>query len=1065
MTSIKQVRITNSSYNAFAEFHLIFFFLFFNIIFHTSFCLPQLQLSPWATVELYGPWNSKRNALDAYIPQLRRYDVPRQGALEYKDVTTTWKGTSIAQAEEILYWEHAFKTVVEQYIARVLTSSFKDSCPEADAEEVPAKKRERRARDFTTFIKDIGSAVFSIDTQYLVESMINHFKRHAPVQYQWLAGPKHPHDSVCNLLTTYDCFIGGSPPSCKFTVQLFPQYRYPNNVRVKSYVAWTPPLPVFLNLQNCVEDSEEFFLCPRFTEVELSKQYEDFELDTQHHVESDGFEFLWDRSLQAYRVVASASVRYPPHQFMSVHGGQRICTIDATTVAVKRFPDGVRFERVMRCRINLMLLPQVWPQCVEPQEYYSATLPRVRPHRPECTLRSAPTLKTYASTVLRALSQNSVRVQGTARAYYDYDYDSDEPDVSPLPDEYRPSHSPPEPQLHYQPPQIHLLSDFEQSAQEMHDDVFSTYRKANESRHAMERKLYNVTQPEMVMMPRPMTVRMMTDVGESPQQQSAAYMGVAEAGLQNEAGGEAHRRRRDSAVVLDSQKPAEKDKWGEIASEQFNSFLEQTVFTDEMPEEKLKLWRKTTPRRGKGRWTNSSSSLQSTPESKKGHTSRSKDKQVLQRNEDKSSIGSLQLPGPRKRTGAATPHNGEDIVVGKDPRQTPLATQLNRLSSVEKSLEHSSSMPRAKGSAKSKRPELPSDWRAHQIRRDDLSDSMNYATPAVPLNPRESKKPKERKHWRANNRSINGDNTNSSIDVSSEVETSSDQSPLKTPQHYQTDHRIRKPHSGRSPFNRSIPPSFPNHRSSHNRSPVQDRSRVGQHNVRANFCTVDTHYRFHQPSVYKLFPGPSSSKMPVERKGCGHRRRCSCADNVRNAFDQFPGSLDAEELALIQAHIYRLEVECGIRPPGLSPAQQQRIYANIDPQLLDQDRAMAIAREGRDTPPPQGPAQAPHDPSTEPKAKPLTKEEMKQLAWSTATEMEVDKLQTNILVNYARQLSLLDPAVRPNQQTTGNTTTATDQDDMDSDRRSLEDAFMEEPDASTDDDSAQDSDAKMEVDE
>lgn len=86
--------------------------------------------------------------LDAYVPKLRRYltrhptngesaspdhavagGSAAPGPVNHKDVVTTWKGLSLAQAEEIICWEATFQAVIEDYVARVLEASFVDSCP------------------------------------------------------------------------------------------------------------------------------------------------------------------------------------------------------------------------------------------------------------------------------------------------------------------------------------------------------------------------------------------------------------------------------------------------------------------------------------------------------------------------------------------------------------------------------------------------------------------------------------------------------------------------------------------------------------------------------------------------------------------------------------------------------------------------------------------------------------------------------------------------------------------------------------------------------------------------
>ena len=389
------------------------------------------------------------------------------------------------------------------------------------------------------FVKDVGSVAFQIDTLRLVECMLDYFKRHAPAELQWLADARDPHESICNFLATTDGFLTSRIPACRFNVQLSAHYSYPSSLSIKGTLAWCPPVPAFLNLQSHVIEGTELLLSPVFHEIRLSDKFKVFDIEIQHHVGSDDLNLVWDRALQSYRArVPTAAERQPWLGEWSLNEGgphQHLSYIDVTTVAVKHFPAGVRFERVMRCRLSVVFVPQAMLQrpvpsfASSPGPYSSAArvptaapddsllaLRRVRAHEHHDlrTPRSAPILRhgrrdpvptirepafntvraDKQQSVLREVSPYDARVQGIAKSTA-YDVSERRDSMSPV--DRLPLRSIPA-----------LPSDFEMAARGLHPDVFATYNKASESRQLRQRRALEETDPRWAPVPRTVTVGM-----------------------------------------------------------------------------------------------------------------------------------------------------------------------------------------------------------------------------------------------------------------------------------------------------------------------------------------------------------------------------------------------------------------------------------------------------------------------------------------------------------------------------------------------------------------------------
>ncbi|OCK86709.1 uncharacterized protein K441DRAFT_32908 [Cenococcum geophilum 1.58] len=82
---------------------------------------PQIEVE----LDLRGLTPTKSSsALDVYCPQSRRHLSQSQNSVEHLDVISTWKGLSIAQVYEIMFWGNSFKASLEKLVSKVLMDRF-----------------------------------------------------------------------------------------------------------------------------------------------------------------------------------------------------------------------------------------------------------------------------------------------------------------------------------------------------------------------------------------------------------------------------------------------------------------------------------------------------------------------------------------------------------------------------------------------------------------------------------------------------------------------------------------------------------------------------------------------------------------------------------------------------------------------------------------------------------------------------------------------------------------------------------------------------------------------------
>jgi hypothetical protein len=69
----------------------------------------------------------RRTVLDFYCPKLTNLEGFNPKTVQHVDVVTTWKGLSISQAHELLFWERATRAALESYVEEMLIAKFVDT--------------------------------------------------------------------------------------------------------------------------------------------------------------------------------------------------------------------------------------------------------------------------------------------------------------------------------------------------------------------------------------------------------------------------------------------------------------------------------------------------------------------------------------------------------------------------------------------------------------------------------------------------------------------------------------------------------------------------------------------------------------------------------------------------------------------------------------------------------------------------------------------------------------------------------------------------------------------------
>ena len=85
--------------------------------------LPKLHVR----VSLKGLPSSKGSLIaDAYCPRIRRSPVYRQSPAQHLDVVSTWKGLTLLQAAELLFWEKTFADSLARLVREMLVDAFEE---------------------------------------------------------------------------------------------------------------------------------------------------------------------------------------------------------------------------------------------------------------------------------------------------------------------------------------------------------------------------------------------------------------------------------------------------------------------------------------------------------------------------------------------------------------------------------------------------------------------------------------------------------------------------------------------------------------------------------------------------------------------------------------------------------------------------------------------------------------------------------------------------------------------------------------------------------------------------
>lgn len=219
---------------------------------------------------------------------------------------------------------------------------------DAVVDGLPAAQILRRLRDFINRLK---VKTFSLDIAQLVSRMLDRYAQYGK-QHTWLLSSGNLQMALANLIRTKDCFVD-TPPFCSFRVHLNASIY--QDLRIKGEVEWTPPYLAFGNLETTVLSGSQCHVQPRFTEPSLHQGYPQYPFVYEHRIGCEDWKVNWDNGLQGFRCRTSKTVKGWSRikAWNTPDGCGYITPIDVQTVAVKHFPDDVKFERTFRVRIEL----------------------------------------------------------------------------------------------------------------------------------------------------------------------------------------------------------------------------------------------------------------------------------------------------------------------------------------------------------------------------------------------------------------------------------------------------------------------------------------------------------------------------------------------------------------------------------------------------------------------------------------------------------------------------------------------------------------------------------------
>ncbi|KAJ4293601.1 hypothetical protein N0V90_008884 [Kalmusia sp. IMI 367209] len=268
----------------------------------------------------------KSQVTDIYCPQVRRSRFHEEYSVNHLDVVSCWKRLSLSQATEVINWERLFCDVLEVHIS----DSVRDSI-------LASSTINGGYLQTTRFVE--------VDLSKLVHDMIGlHFAHKPDWQYTkpWFMSNSDLPAMVYNFLRTRDCFIETSPQPC---VQL--DFVCSPSLIIGE-VIWQPPNINFGDIPRALSSGSLYSVQPDYHSPDLGNssgpRFASFPDDVSFTADSQSLLLEWECAEQSITAIVP-----------SLDDIGRSTKTMFTIKSVIQFPGGVRYERISRYNIRLLI--------------------------------------------------------------------------------------------------------------------------------------------------------------------------------------------------------------------------------------------------------------------------------------------------------------------------------------------------------------------------------------------------------------------------------------------------------------------------------------------------------------------------------------------------------------------------------------------------------------------------------------------------------------------------------------------------------------------------------------
>ncbi|KAF2492120.1 hypothetical protein BU16DRAFT_104229 [Lophium mytilinum] len=308
-----------------------------------------------------------RSPSDVYCPHVRRSALDLRSNFEHVDTVSTWRNLSIAQAEELCFWEKVFQQSLEELVARNLMEDFVEQENDSKARSQDGNSL---IRSLLQYIKALEVKTIHIDMEQLMRGMLDlYYEDEMQHKHGWFVSSRNLPMAICNFVRTRDCFKDSYPnPQVKVN---FSAKKVLGEFRLDIFgdIAWFAPDVRPTGLPETSSPGSELRLVPQYLENILADQWSSYPVDSEYEIVSKGkLSLSWDQSIQGFRGIVpgrgTRNHRTSPTK-LGHSTGQYATSLDqldimevALTVALtKQFPGSVRFELESRFKVRIRITP------------------------------------------------------------------------------------------------------------------------------------------------------------------------------------------------------------------------------------------------------------------------------------------------------------------------------------------------------------------------------------------------------------------------------------------------------------------------------------------------------------------------------------------------------------------------------------------------------------------------------------------------------------------------------------------------------------------------------------